>query len=256
MFTFLFMQNGLSSTPIVKSKHIVFLINDNDSLNYMAHETIPAFAKFLQSQSNGKYKTTVILGSGTNESYEFPNLERINDADLLVIFSRRIALPVQQVNLIKSYVSSGKPILGIRTANHGFALMSSMSPAPGHVTWDSFVADVLGCENRGYGAVEWGTNVSTSNLNASHPVLAGVDKRWHSIGNVYKVAPLLDKKANILLYGEANGEIQPIAWTRKIKGSKSTVFYTSLGHPDDFKEKNFTQLLTNAIAWLAEGNKH
>ena len=252
IFAFSFMQKGFGTTHLSKSKHIVFLINDDDSLNYMAHETIPEFATLLQNQSSGKYRTTVILGKGENESYQFPNLERINDADLVVFFLRRVALPVKQINLIKNYINSGRPVLGIRTANHAFALLPNMTPARGHIVWDSFVADVLGCENRGYGAVEWGTNVSITKENASHPALLDIDKKWYSKGNVYKVAPLLDQDAEVLLTGEANEEVQPIAWTRKINGTLNKVFYTSLGHPEDFKERNFSLLLMNVINWLTK----
>jgi hypothetical protein len=43
---------------------------------------------------------------------------------------------------------------------------------------------------------------------------------------------------------------EPVAWlfTRKDGG---TSFYTSLGHADDFKGKEFPQLLKQAIAELA-----
>jgi len=27
------------------------------------------------------------------------------------------------------------------------------------------------------------------------------------------------------------------------------IFYTSLGHPDDFQEKSYVKLLTNAVGW-------
>jgi type 1 glutamine amidotransferase len=30
------------------------------------------------------------------------------------------------------------------------------------------------------------------------------------------------------------------------------VFYTSLGHPDDFKDANFTRLLVNGLSWAAK----
>ena len=30
------------------------------------------------------------------------------------------------------------------------------------------------------------------------------------------------------------------------------MFYTSLGHPDDFKDENFVRMLTNAVFWTAK----
>jgi type 1 glutamine amidotransferase len=50
-----------------------------------------------------------------------------------------------------------------------------------------------------------------------------------------------------------NGSIpkntEPIAWVREFKGGR--VFYTSLGHPEDFKNDNFVRMLKNAIYWTA-----
>lgn len=73
---------------------------------------------------------------------------------------------------------------------------------------------------------------------------------WHSEGNVYLVAPLLDKKAIILLTGKVNDITQPIAWTRT--AGKSKVFYTSLGYPADFEIAQFYTLIVNAIKWALE----
>jgi type 1 glutamine amidotransferase len=38
-----------------------------------------------------------------------------------------------------------------------------------------------------------------------------------------------------------------VAWTRQY--NKSRVFYTSLGHQDDFQQPHFQSLLTNAVQW-------
>jgi type 1 glutamine amidotransferase len=40
---------------------------------------------------------------------------------------------------------------------------------------------------------------------------------------------------------------EPVAWTNRYKNSR--VFYTSLGHPDDFKSPEFRKLLINAVFW-------
>jgi type 1 glutamine amidotransferase len=41
-----------------------------------------------------------------------------------------------------------------------------------------------------------------------------------------------------------------VAWTNTYKGGR--VFYTALGHPDDFKTPQFRTLLKNAILWAAD----
>ena len=47
--------------------------------------------------------------------------------------------------------------------------------------------------------------------------------------------------------GSVPGQSEPLTWTRAYKDGK--VFFTSLGHPDDFKEKAFRKLLVNALFW-------
>ena len=40
-------------------------------------------------------------------------------ADLVILFSRLISLPDDQLQHIYKYLDSGKPIIGMRTATHG-----------------------------------------------------------------------------------------------------------------------------------------
>jgi type 1 glutamine amidotransferase len=40
-----------------------------------------------------------------------------------------------------------------------------------------------------------------------------------------------------------------VAWTHEYGQKNARVFYTSLGHPDDFKEPAFRKLLLNGIVW-------
>lgn len=249
------LASGMTSSAFadsVKSKpvpHIVFLITE-DELNYEAHKTIPVFAEYLQKKLG--YKASVLLGSGPRGAYTYPKMEVLNNADLLVVFARRIALPHQQMKILKAYTAAGKPVVGIRTANHAFTAMDEI--AEGFEDWPEFVADVLGCKNRGYGPVEPGTDVSVVSDVRNHPILNGLaSQQWHSQGNVYLVDPLLDKKATVLLQGKVNEITQPVAWTRM--AGRSQVFYTSLGFPADFEMPQFVTLLTNAIKWALKVKK-
>jgi type 1 glutamine amidotransferase len=45
---------------------------------------------------------------------------------------------------------------------------------------------------------------------------------------------------------------EPVAWTNIAKAGGSRVFYTSLGHPDDFQEAMFRRLMLNGICWALE----
>ncbi len=230
-----------------KKPSIVFLISE-DPDNYEAHLTIPVFAEYLEKELG--YQVTVLQGRGERHAYEFPGLEILKKADLVVVFTRRLALPKKQMNLLKNYLKKGKPLVGIRTANHAFSVREGNIPST-HQDWWDFVPKILGSENRGYGPVEPGTEVRVVPAAKDHPVLKGIHlDEWHSEGNLYLVAPLLDKQATVLLEGSADGKTEPIAWTRV--AGKSRVFYTSLGYPSDFQTPQFRQLLINGIHWALE----
>lgn len=234
---------GEAEITKAEKERIVFLITE-DPLNYEAHKTIPVFAEMLKAQYG--YEVTVLLGSGPHGACRFPDIQKVNDASLLIVFSRRIAVPHDQMAVIKNYLSKGKPLIGIRTANHAFTNRTKVEE--GFEDWPGFVADILGCENRGYGPEQVGIDVTINEEALQHPILKGVEpKQWHSDGNIYKVAPLLDGQAKVLLTGKVGEITEPIAWIRKADRSK--VFYTSLGYPTDFKSTPFLTLLVNAIQW-------
>ncbi len=236
-----------------KIPHIVFLISE-DPDNYEAHLTIPGFAKSLSE--SGRYKTSVLQGSSKRTSYRFPNFEILKEADLVVVFARRLALPKEQMDILKQYLKNGGGLVGIRTANHAFTLLKGDVAETGFGQWPEFVSTVLGCENRGYGPATAKTEVKVNESFENHEILKDIgDKSWISDGNLYLVAPLLDRNAKVLLHGLSDQKSQPIAWTRQY--GKSRVFYTSLGYPSDFKNQNFIKLLENAMDWtLNRSDKH
>jgi type 1 glutamine amidotransferase len=228
---------------IKRKPRIVFLIT-KDTLNYEADKTIPQFSEMLKKKYG--YHVSVLLGSGKHGSYRYPNMELVLKADLLVVFARRIALPHEQMNIIKKYLSKGKPLIGIRTANHAFTVWDKVED--GFEEWPGFVADILGCANRGYA----GPGIDVSVEPIDHPIVKDIGPvQWHSKGNAYLIAPLLDKEACILLTSKINDTIQPLAWTRS--AGKSRIFYTSLGYPTDFETPQFIALLVSAIKWTLTG---
>ena len=234
---------------MAKKPRIVFLVT-KDTNNYEGHRTVPLFAEKLEKEYG--YEVTVLLGTGDHGSYRYPSMDALSQADLLVIFARRIALPHEQMNAIKSYLSKGKPLIGIRTANHAFDVQGKIADvANGFEDWPGFVADFLGCQNRGYGPDALGYDVTVVAEAANHPIVKDLQiKQWHSKGGIYKVAPLLDKEATVLLMGKVNDLVEPIAWTRN--AGKSRVFYISMGYPDDFQSQQFITLLTSGIKWALD----
>jgi hypothetical protein len=228
-----------------RKPHVLFLISE-DPDNYKAHETIPPYAESLQRAQN--VRVTVLKGEGELTAFRFPRLiETLADTDLIVFYSRRIALPHDQLNAIKNHLKAGKPLVGLRTANHGFAPRGKI--AEGHEAWPEFVSEILGVENTGYGAIKDGIKVSVVPAAAKHPILKGMPEKWFSPTNIYK-NKLLDQKSTVLLEGEAAGKVEPLAWTRMV--GKSKIFYTSLGHPLDFEIPHYRTLVTNGILWALD----
>ncbi len=230
-------HDGRSRQPTV-----VFLISQ-DPDNYKADQTIPVFAEWLATQSG--WKVTVLQSQGPRTRAGFEDLERIQEADLVVVFARRLALTPGQNQVIRSYLASGRPIVGIRTANHAFSVLDQ-DLSDGYVAWWEFASQVMGCVNKGYGPVGPGTEVSV--VAESDSILKGVQPlNWHSSGNLYYVELTDRAQSRVLIEGKVDGVLMPVAWTRTV--GQSRVFYTSMGHPDDFELPQFKTLLVNAMRW-------
>jgi hypothetical protein len=67
-----------------------------------------------------------------------------------------------------------------------------------------------------------------------------------SAGSLYR-NPKLATDVTTILRGTIPEHTEPVAWTRVHRGGR--VFYTSLGHPDDFRQASFVRLLTHALFW-------
>jgi type 1 glutamine amidotransferase len=80
-----------------------------------------------------------------------------------------------------------------------------------------------------------------------HPLARGLGEvNFHTPCWIYRVSPL-EKDATVLLEGRWADDVpaQPVAWSRIREGGR--MFYTSLGHADDFKRPEFTRMLKNAV---------
>lgn len=230
-----------------RSARIMFLVTAEPQ-NYQADQTISRFAKTLHERRG--HECTVVQGEGPLEGLRFPGLEALDRADLLVIFFRRSGLSPEQLGIIRRHLGAGKPLVGIRTANHAFSVNGD--PAAGHEKWWEFAPEVLGCENRGYGKEADGVDVAVVPGADRHPILEGVEPlSWHSQGALYRVKPLIDDDAAVLLTGGSGPFTdEPLAWTRM--AGKSRVFYTSLGYPSDFDLPQYRRLLENGIEWALD----
>src|SRR6188768_384480 len=99
-----------------KGKHVVLVSGDEE---YRSEEAVPQLAKIL-SKHHG-FKCTVLFtvdpktGVINPNVNNIPGLEALKTADLLVIFTRFLNLPDDQLQHIDAYLASGKPVVGLRT---------------------------------------------------------------------------------------------------------------------------------------------
>jgi type 1 glutamine amidotransferase len=240
-----FTASAVHAEPAHKTdvrKKLVLLIAEPE---YDTAKTLPAFAsQFLEKE----FRVVTVTGGAGEEQTGFANFREIADADVLVVSVRRRTPPKEQLDLIRAHVREGKPVVGIRTASHAFALAKGQTLAPGHADWPEWDAEVLGGNYTGHHAKTMPTTVTAAA--SGDPLLRGVTTPFRSTSWLYKASPLR-AGAHVIATGAVEGQPpEPVAWcfTRADKGR---TFYTSLGHPDDFREPAFQNLLLNGIRWAA-----
>ena len=241
--------SGIAGQAPARTPHVVFVTGDDE---YRSEITMPMIAAILE-KTHG-FKATIAYARPRPQTKDnIEGLEALDTADLLVMFARYRALPEDQLQRILRFVESGKPIVGLRTSTHAFFYPE------GHARQalnDGFGHDVFGQKWITHHGNQSSTDVAVHGANSSHPILRGVAP-FHARSWLYQVAPL-NGEATILLDGttvnsnKANRQAefpptQPVAWTRQYKQSR--VFFTTLGHPEDFAQESMRRLVVNAIYW-------
>lgn len=232
---------------------VVFVTGDHE---YGGEQTLPLIAAELEK--NYGMRTKVLKASpDQNGEKDIPGLEALKDADLAVFFLRWRQLPNDQLKHIDDYLKSGKPVMGFRTTTHAFNFPATDERKP----WNAFGEFAFGSPPGWGGAAKhthYGhtstTDVTVIPEQAKHPILTGVDPAFHASSWLYHVMPNYPAKgATLLLMGksvkpERPAIDNPVAWTWKNEwGGK--VFFTTLGHPEDFQVESFQRLVVNAIHW-------
>ncbi|MGB2809138.1 MAG: isochorismatase family protein [Sedimentisphaerales bacterium] len=226
-----------------KRPRVVFISAESE---YGAAESLPDFAHELETKYG--FYCEVLQGSTENsgpERHEIFGMEALAKADLVVVFARRRAFPQEQMKYLHLYLDMGKPLIGLRTASHAFDARGKGTK--GHTEWPKFDSEVLGGNYHGHYGRGPTTTVTPTDGAERHPILIGIRTPFTSISSLYQVSPLAKSTKTLLIGAIPDKEPEPVAWTNR-KG-KSRVFYTSLGHVDDFKNLQFRRLLINAVFW-------
>lgn len=220
---------------------------------YETHKTLPAFARRYLS----KDFRVVSLVNDDIDNHNIDGIEALRDADLALLSIWRRTLPPDQLQVVRDYVASKKPLVAIRTSCHAFAARGGATPK-GRETWQRFDRDVLACNYHGH----HGNRVANGDPPtqawvvpeaAQHRLVSGLPAGEFPVGSaLYKMEPL-EARATPLLMGRYKDlkPHEPLAWTVESDG-RSRVFFTSMGSPRDFQQKEFVQLLLNAVYWAMD----
>ncbi|MFM2095669.1 MAG: hypothetical protein RIS70_2793, partial [Planctomycetota bacterium] len=225
-------------------RSIVMMIGEDE---YKTDVTLPEFAK-SELEPRG-FEVTVVHSDAADKN-RFPGIvQALSRADLLFISVRRRTPPAEELEAVRQFIASGKPVVGIRTASHAFSLRDA-PPANGHAAWTTFDPEVLGGHYTGHhGAGPKSTHTIAPGAQ-EHPILRGIDiAQLVGNGSLYRVAPLEGSTTPLVIGAIPDIPPEPVAWTNHPRNGQSPVFYTSLGHPDDFANPEFRKLLVNGICW-------
>jgi putative membrane-bound dehydrogenase-like protein len=267
----------LSANPVVykagnssKGKHLVFVASDHE---YRAEETLPALARILAVHHG--FDCTVLFGLNKEGEIEagasnIPGLEVLKDADGMVIFTRFLALPADQMKHIDDYLNRAGPVVGLRTSTHGFNYKDEKDPYykyhfryTGKDYQSGFGHQVLGQSWVGhYGRNhQQSTRIDIIPEKKKHPILRGVSKVHVQAGGYNAEAqkdwdiltmaqPLMTMKPD----GAADKTKPPMAseWTRYYKGKngkKGRVFTSLYGASEDILNPGYRRMIINGVYW-------
>ena len=257
-----------------KGKHVVLISGDEE---YRSEEALPQLAKILARRHG--FTCTVLFAIGQDgtidpdRSDNIPGLAALRSADLMIIATRFRNLPDDQMKEVVDYVESGRPIIGMRTATHAFALKT---PTYAKYSWNSrewkggFGRQVLGetwVNHHGHHGKESTRGIIAPGAK-DHPIVRGIkDGDIWGPTDVYEAHPPADCTPLVLgqvlkgmkptdepVEGRKNDPMMPVAWVRTYTGAQgkaARVFTTTMGAATDLETEGTRRLLVNAAYWAA-----
>jgi type 1 glutamine amidotransferase len=255
----------------IKQPHIVFVTGDEE---YRSEESMPMLADILKRELNANISICYSLDSlgfvDPNRTDHIAGLEALEEADLMVMFTRFRNLPDHERKYITAYAESGKPMVGFRTSTHSFMYKEDSTKFHMNNEWPAKVFGQQWITHHGHFADGHGalTSVELIESEKSNQILKGVNAfeayswLYHVDGGKWKLhgnsKPILRGKS-LKSNHEMNNRLEefpltnPVAWTKTYTGESDTltsrVFFTTLGHPYDFKHKSMRKLALNGIYW-------
>ncbi|PHS00311.1 MAG: hypothetical protein COA78_24115 [Blastopirellula sp.] len=257
-----------------KGKHVVLIAAEQE---YRSEQAMPMLARIL-SQHHG-FDCTVLFSvnekgevdptlpapfKDKEKQHTIPGLKYLADADCVIWVSRFMHLADDQKQLFHDYFDSGKPLIALRTANHGFWQGKKYMKDDKSVN----LRDMLGGTFMGHhgGWHRESTKGIIVDENKSHSILIGVDDIWGT-SDVYrchserfpfpedcKALVLGQPLINLEHDAPANEKKEPlpVGWTKTWTGNKglpSKIFHFTMGSAEDFENAGVRRLTVNAVYW-------
>lgn len=257
-----------------KGKHIVLIAAEQE---YRSEQSMPMLAKVL-SKHHG-FDCTVLFSLNENNEvdptlpapfedkerrHNIAGLEHLETADCVIWLSRFMQLPDDQMAHFHQYFDSGKPLIALRTANHGFWGGAKYVKDGEAVS----LRELLGGTFMGHHG-GWHREATKGILvpeNSDHPILKGVDDIWGT-SDVYRChneKHPFPEDAQALVLGQplldltrdakpnTDKEPLPIAWTKTWIGNQglsTKIFHFTMGSAKDFENEGVRRLTVNAVYW-------
>ncbi len=263
-------------------KKIVLISGDEE---YRSEEVLPQLAKILARQHGFDCVVLFAIHPETqkinpNFRHNISGLNHLRDAQAMVIATRFRDLPNQQMQEIDRFLQRGGPVVGMRTATHGFNI-------PGDKPYAHYGNGYQGDKEfwrGGFGRAILGEKwishhgdhrkESTCGLIApgerQNPIVRGINDGdiWGPT-DVYGVRLPLPGNCEVLVLGQVlsgmkksdppvlgkkNNPLMPIAWTKSyqlpgLQCSTGKVFNTTMGSSTDFLSEGLRRLIVQGIFW-------
>ncbi len=260
-----------------KGKRVVLIAADQE---YRSEQAMPMLARILSTHHG--FETTVLFSvndeglvdptlltpkrgeEATSRRHVIPGLDQLAKADSLILFTRLIHLADDQQKLIVDYFDSGKPIIALRSANHGFATPLPYKIDDKQVT----LSQILGGTFMSHHG-EWSADSTRGDIvpeMKDHPIVTGVKDIW-GLTDVYRTFPVggsLPEGCTALVFGQPLiGRVQggannpekeplPVIWVKNWKtstGKEARILHSTMGSGKDFENPGLRRIVVNGVYW-------
>lgn len=257
-----------------KGKHVVLIAAEQE---YRSEQAMPMLAKVL-ARHHGFDCTVLFCVNDQGEvdptlpapfedktqRHRIPGLEYLADADCVIWLSRFMQLPDDQMQHFHDYFDSGKPLIALRTANHGFFGGKPYRKDGKSVSLRELLGGTFMGHHGGWHSES--TQGIIVDAAKTHPILSGVKAIWGT-SDVYRCHNdkfPFPEDCTALVLGQPLMNLQPdappnkekeplpVAWTKTWVGNEgrsTKIFHFTMGSAEDFENAGVRRITVNAVYW-------